>query len=257
MIEKQPIPNLAPAPPSTAATVATVTWIDATERHHTAPAHPDLMQERIYEAMPIRVSKSHAKSTAYQGHSIISQTRQQLWVESRLEAFALMWIDMSFDVQSVATQPMRIDFADGTRHTPDIFALHSDSTQVLYDVKPRSKLTEKVLTQFQKTRDICADVGWGYQLFHGLPPQVHANMVWLWNFARTDLKPARHVEARVLELLDVPRTLSSVTFESGLMMADVNSAIFNMLWRRVLRTDLTIRLGYSSIIERAPHGHHA
>ena len=256
VIENTVIPNLSPAPPPTTPTVATVTWIDAIAQRHTAAAGPALLQEHLYEARPIRMSKPHKRSTAYQGHSFISQTRQQLWTESRLEAFALMWIDMSFNVESIATQPMRINFSDGTRHTPDIFALHSDATQVLYDVKPKAKLTEDTLTQFRKTREVCADIGWGYKVFHELAPQNHANMLWLWNFRRTDLIPSQEVEARVLELLDEPRTISSVAVESGLSIPDANTAIFNMLWRRILRTDLKTRIGYDSLIERTTHGQH-
>jgi hypothetical protein len=233
---------------------ATVSWVDARGEEQSMNAGPDLLRRNLVEARPIRVSKSHTNSTSYRGHAWFSQTGQQLWTESRFEWFALMWLDMSHDIDSVAVQPMRIDFGDGTHHFPDVIALHADSRQVLYDIKPAATITPKAAEQFRKTRDVCARVGWGYEVFSGLPQTVTTNIKWLWNYRGPDHKPSDAVARRIMGLLETPRTISSVAMESGLPLPVVNTGIFHMLWKRQLRADLSTRFGYSTLIERNPDG---
>jgi hypothetical protein len=230
--------------------LATVTWVDARGTRRSEIAGPGLLRHALVEAVPIRKSKSHTNSTSYRGHAWFSQTDQQLWTESRFEWFALMWLDMFHDIDSVAVQPMRIDFGDGLHHVPDVFALHADSRQVLYDIKPAATTTPEAKEQFRKTREVCARVGWGYEVFNGLPPIVTRNVKFLWNFRGPDYKPSAAVARRIIELLDTPRTISSVVMESGLLLPVVNTGIFHMVWKRQLRADLSTRFGYSTLIER-------
>jgi|GEM_PF-612985 len=230
--------------------LATVTWVNARGTQQSETAGPGLLRHALVEAIPIRKSKSHTNSTSYRGHAWFSQTDQQLWTESRFEWFALMWLDMFHDIDSIAVQPMRIDFGDGTHHFPDVLALHADARQVLYDIKPAATITPKAAEQFRKTRDVCARIGWGYEVFSGLPPLVTKNVKFLWNFRGPDHKPSDAVARRIIELLDTPRTISSVVMESGLLLPVVNTGIFHMVWKRQLRADLSTRFSYSTLIER-------
>ena len=232
---------------------ATVTWVDARGARRSEACGPDLLRHALVDTIPIRKSKSHTNSTSYRGHAWFSQTGQQLWTESRFEWFALMWLDMFHDIDSVAVQPMRIDFGDGTHHFPDVIALHGDARQVLYDIKPADRINPKAREQFRKTREVCARVGWGYEVFSGLSPLVTKNVKFLWNFRGPDHTPSVAVARRIIELLDTPRTISSVVMESGLPLPVVNSSIFHMVWKRQLHADLTTRLGYATLIERNLH----
>lgn len=232
---------------------ATVTWSTGIERAQprTELASPRLLDRELYDAAPVRSAHRYPRQRNVHGLYFFRRTGQHIWHESLLEATVLRWLDMRADIVAISAQPMRIDFADGTAHTPDMLALHSDHTQVLYDVKPL-RLLPKFREQFTKTQAFCKHVGFRYEIHHELPPQVAVNLSWIAGFKHPGYRPDPTVLDRLLAALDEPMPL--VQAARCMFPRDPargRSAVFHLVWSGVLALDLNHPISNRTCIERS------
>ncbi len=85
------------------------------------------------------------------------------------EYTALMLLDHTAAVAAVCTQPLRMDFADGTSHFPDGLVVYANGRQELFDVRPAHLVDHDAVEQFAKTAQMCEQIGWTHRLIVDIP----------------------------------------------------------------------------------------
>jgi hypothetical protein len=220
-----------------------VLWVDGSRSQHVENATPALLHRDIAGARRIRTGYQYKAQRNYHGVYAFGQTGQHVWYESLFEMTALMSLDFTARINSVVSQPMMMQFADGSVHYPDLFAVHVDGRQVVYDVRPENLINDKATAQFTETKRVCGKVGWDYQVFSHIDPVVKANLEWLAGYRHARYQPDAAILARVLAALRTP-----VPFRDLVHVADGTSAalgaiaVYNLLWNRALIFDMTTQL---------------
>ncbi len=180
---------------------AAVTWKGDRSEGKSTPATPALLRKELYLKERCRTGNRYQNQRNYHGQYYFSQTQSHVWYESLLEANMLMLLDWRESITAIATQPIKLTFSDGKVHYPDFLAFHSDGRQVMYDVKPASRLSERALEQFAKTRAVCEAVTWEYEILTGLPEVEHKNLTWLSHFRHPGFEPTPQALERLRDAL--------------------------------------------------------
>ncbi|WBM79119.1 TnsA-like heteromeric transposase endonuclease subunit [Cryobacterium breve] len=220
-----------------------VVWVDHARRQHVENATPALVHRNIVEARRIRTGYQYKAQRNYHGLYAFGQTGQHIWYESLFEMTALMALDFTAGITAIASQPMMMQFADGTVHYPDLFAIHTDGRQVVYDVRPEKLIKPKTQAQFAETKRLCDKVGWAYELFTRIDPLVKANMEWLIGYRHPRYQPNEATQALVLAAAD-----PGARFRDLVHVADRDSpargamTVYNLLWHHLLTFDMTAQL---------------
>lgn len=224
------------AVPGTAAT--TIEWMPTRGTLRRENASRALLREELYRARTVRQSVNYPKKRNYQGECFIAATGQSVFYESLLERRALHWLDFTCELAAVSTQPMRIRFADGSEHYPDILALHTDRRQVVYDVKPM-RFVEKFRHQFENTAALCRQVGWGYQVITDFTPVFEQNLAVLADHRTRLFQPAATMRDQILAAVDGPTPIreAAAAVDWEVRHAAV-PAIHHLLWHGALKADL-------------------
>jgi len=139
---------------------------------------------------PVREFFAWPGQRSYQGWWWSSTTRTLLAFESLLERQALMWFDFDPTAVGVAVQPFALlwpgsPVVRGTagrsspHHVPDLFVRRSDGTGCFVDVRPLPRIDAKARQQFARTARVCAEIGWEYRIFTGLPQPLATNLRFL------------------------------------------------------------------------------
>ena len=233
-----------------AALGATIRWIDPLGAEHTEPATGLLLDAELYLATQIRVGNHYPGQKNYHGYFYFSQVQHHLWHESLLEATMMLWLDLHESIVAITAQPMQIRFADDSTHFPDLFALHGNGRQILYDVKPSEFMTDKVVAQFAQTRALCEQIGWGYRVLHELPGQVRINVNWLSAFRNPRYDPGR-AAAELLIKAAAAGPLTILAALRALQMpfsAHARASIYYLVATQVLTIDLTRPLSDASTV---------
>ena len=231
-----------------------VHWITHEGQLLKAPASPALLDKNLFEAGRIRGGNHDPRQRNYHGMYYFSQTGKHVWHESLLEAKSLTGLDLYANIDAIASQPCRIEFADGTTHFPDYLALHTGGHQVLYDVKPESRITDPVIDQFARTLALCDRVGWGYSILTELSPQEQLNVTYVSYFKHPQFHPGPEAVARLLDELDQPKSfLDAARALHGETLPDARASLLHLIWQGTVQTDLGLHLGDNSIIERNSH----
>lgn len=148
--------------------VDTVRWTIAS-KEFSAPATPALLHEPLVDSDPARSGAQYQNRINSHGRYYWQRTASHVWHESVLELRCLERLDFEGEVLRVAAQPFEVTFREGAdtqRHTPDFFGLLRDGSQVVYDVKPLGRMTEKVQVQFAETARVCTAIGWRHEVLH-------------------------------------------------------------------------------------------
>ncbi|WP_439564937.1 TnsA-like heteromeric transposase endonuclease subunit [Microcella sp.] len=227
---------------------ASVSWLDATGQLQRANADSALLDRELYLAEPMRRGNHYPRQRNYHGWYYFSQTSSHVWCESKFEASQLAALDQGTGVLAISSQPMKVQFDDGTEHYPDFLALHDSHRQVLYDVKPTKYLTEKYLDQFARTKAMCDRVGWGYRVLTDFDPIDEINLQWIRQFKHPGFHPDRAAVRRLLPCLPGSLAIAAAALQPG-NMPHGRAGIFHLLWLRTLHTAPGIRLSDSSVIE--------
>ena len=208
----------------------------------------------LYTAAPIRTGNRYPQQRNYHGYYWHSAARMQLWHESLLERSILMWLDHSEDIVAIATQPFTILFADGTEHVPDFIALHANNKQVVYDVKPLCRINDHAAEQFRKTKAICDEVGWGYEVHTELSEPLASNLAWVQMFRHPRFYPGLASVQQLTDALTEPVSLDAIAaLLPDLTLGNARAAVYHLVWERILDADLTQPLSNTSLIRKASH----
>lgn len=230
-----------------------VHWLDQTGTLRTARPSVGLLDRELYLAPPIRKGNRYQGRRNYHGRNWVSATAGHVWHESMYERYALLDLDFRHDLIAIASQPMRLTLSNGDSHVPDFIALHADYRQVVYDVKPAARVTAKAQRQFDLTAELCARVGWGYEVFSEATPLVRTNVEWLANFRHHRFRPPPQALANLTEKLTSPLTVREGA--AAMRLPNWNGgvgAIYHLAWVGELTLDLTQHLSYNTPIRKAP-----
>jgi hypothetical protein len=226
-----------------------VVWVDESRTQHVQSATPALLHRDIVNARRIRTGYQYKAQRNYHGTYWFSQTESHVWYESLFEMTALMSIDFTADIRSIASQPMMMQFSNGSVHYPDLFAVHSDGRQVVYDVRPKERISEETAIQFAETKRLCDLVGWGYELFTEIDPVAKANLEWLSGYRHKRYLPSVDSTQRLVSAARRGRSFRELTTFAGSEHVAVGAmAIYSLLWRRVLQFDMTTQLTTATTI---------
>lgn len=110
-------------------------------------------------------------------------------LESGLEHDLLKWLDLQQHVTWLVSQPVMLHFPVPERrraviHTPDLLSLHADGSVTVWDARPEERLDELFRVKSGFTAEACRTVGWGYEIFTGLPTPARMNLLWLSGYRR-------------------------------------------------------------------------
>lgn len=216
----------------------------------------DLFAEPLERARPVRDFFSWPGKRNYEGAWWCSTTHGLVRFESLLERQAITWFDFDESVVGLSSQPLALLWPRGTVgqswHVPDLFLRHLDGTARVVDVRPLDRVDADAREQFSRTRDACAVVGWGYEVFTGLAEQVEANVRFLAGYRVDRCRPSDLEQAQLQEVFQSGRPLDEgidvLTTRTGTSRAAALVHLYNLLWRHVLRLDLELPIRSNSMV---------
>jgi len=234
---------------------AFIAWTDSTGAVRTSLADKRLLRQGLETARMVRRPVKYKHRRNYEGYYWCAGSGERVWYESMAEYSALMELDHTLRLARVAAQPFCILFGDGTRHYPDYFALHGSGRQFVYDVRPEALVDEKAKIQFAKTREVCEQIGWGYQVLHGVTGVPRHNLEWLAGYRHPYVDPGPQAKARILDEAAEPIPLDQLAAAlDSTQPVRFLPGIYHLLWRGDLTHDPSKPLGWHSIIERSNRG---
>jgi hypothetical protein len=236
---------------------ATIEWLDQVGIDRKAIADSRLLDRELFLAQRSRTGNRYPKQRNYHGLTWFAGTGKQVWHESLFERYALLTLDFRHDIVALAVQPMTMTFDDGSEHYPDFIALHSDHRQVVYDVKPASRVGAKAQRQFDATEALCRRIGWGYEVFSDPDRQVRLNVEWVANFRNPAFAPEPVARQQLLAAAERPLALHS----AAQLMRDQGwnggvASAYHLVWTGELTIDLTEPLSTKTLVRKAlTHAH--
>jgi hypothetical protein len=232
---------------------ARLNWVTRNGKKRTELAELARLNDELYLARPFRVSHQYPKRRHYAGENWFANTGKHVWHESLFERKAMLWLDFSCDIVAIASQPMRMDFANGLTHVPDLIALHSDHRQVVYDVKPAELITPTVMEQFAETARACAAVGWGYEVISSFDRVTAANLTWLSNFRQDHYQPPEEARTQLLAALETSLSLEQAAESIRVGLPGARKGwIYHLLWVGEVHLDLSAApITNSTLIRKA------
>lgn len=230
----------------------TLSWLDKTGAEHTAIAGPSRLSDALYFASPYRKAHQYPKRRHYTGEHWFSNTGTHVWYESLFERQAMLWLDFSHTIVAISSQPMQMLLGNGTKHVPDLIALHSSHRQVVYDIKPPELVTADAREQFKETARVCQAVGWGYEVLSSFEPVTRRNLNWLSNFRQNRFAPPAEARARLMDALVGPLALEQAAAAMKAEVPNVAKAwLYHLVWLGQVRLDLTQALSNTTLVRKA------
>jgi hypothetical protein len=229
-----------------------IQWRTHTDVLRQGRAERARLDDELYLAPPTRESHQYPKRRHYSGETWFSNTARHVWHESLFERRALLWLDFTYDIVEMASQPMRMNFANGNHHYPDLLAMHSDGRQVVYDVRPLELIDAKAQRQFDDTDVLCKAVGWGYEIISEFDASTKWNMAWLSNFRQNHFAPPAEATAQLFTALASPCPLQEAAdaMQVGTPRAR-KGWLYHLAWLGDVLFDLTIPLSDSTFVRKA------
>lgn len=232
----------------------------------TTQIHADvLVATRFESAEPIREIPSWQGKNVYEGSYWSSTVRHHVRFESFLEREWLMSADFDPNTLAVQWQPFLLRWPRGTRghrsHVPDFFARLSNGDGLVVDVKRPDRLSdERVRQQFDLTREVCAAVGWRYEVFTGLDDVLRENLNFLAGFRQDRYSPEPKTREAFAEVFDggtsIEFGVALLRRRYGLDEWTIQGSLWHEIWSGTLRGDLTTPLAGTSelVAQSAPSG---
>lgn len=196
--------------------------------------------------VPWRAPASYKGQKHLPGHFWMSQTRQLIHYESRLEMAILKQLDFEEDISFVLAQPFELHFHVGAskrRHVPDFLVWRKDGARLLVNVKP------KVFMDLPRNRDsfsachrLTTLVRLEHRVFGEPSPLFFANLRWLAGFRREPIS-LPEVGPKLTDRLKK----GNLSFEKWIdgvgEEALTRPVAFHLLWTRQVNFDLSCSLG--------------
>ncbi|QVG65541.1 TnsA-like heteromeric transposase endonuclease subunit [Curtobacterium flaccumfaciens pv. flaccumfaciens] len=221
---------------------------EAGRKAHFTPS-PELQQLNVARNRPARRSGSWVGKRNTQGFYWFEQTARHIWWDSMTEYTALMLHDHRELVADICSQPLLINFADGSSHYPDVFVRYADGRQELCNVRPLELIDDETAATFRATEEICEAVGWTHRVLDDLTFVQRQNLEWLAGFRHPRNRASKPAAEQLLavaqnavafgELWEVTQRSSDPYALAGL---------HNLMWQRALVFDTHSPLQFDTII---------
>lgn len=207
----------------------------------------------IRELEPVRKTKSGRLSRNIPVQAVSVTTQGWLYLESGLEHELATWLDRKPEVVWLLGQPVLLGWEDGISHYPDLLSLDGDGRVTIWDARPPQGQDETFLAVSVRTRAACEAVGWGYELFGGLPEVESLNLRWVAG-ARRPPQWLFAAQAALHTLLQHgPQTVAEVMEADG-GRGYLVSAMWHLVWTGQVRMDFGAPWGRSTPISWAEEG---
>ncbi|MEV8517496.1 TnsA-like heteromeric transposase endonuclease subunit [Dactylosporangium sp. NPDC051484] len=198
-------------------------------------------QVEFEQVPPVRQFRWAKGTGSFAGWWWSETMAQHVGFESWLERDHAMLLDQDRDVVAFASQPFWLLWTQHgrmRRHAPDFFARRADGTAVVIDVRPDDRIEQADAEAFDATARACAEVGWSYRRVSTPDPVLVANVRWLARYRHPRCRGRRDVVEALLAVFAEPTGLFAGVAEVGDRLA-VLPVAYHLLWRQVLRVDLT------------------
>ncbi|MBT2501523.1 TnsA-like heteromeric transposase endonuclease subunit [Curtobacterium sp. ISL-83] len=207
-----------------------------------APATSEILELGLFHTRRVRTPRRRPDEPFLTGFYWFSSTGEHVWFNSQLEADVLRRFDQAGDIVAVAAQPATLVFPDGKHwHVLDYLVLDDRGRQRVLDVKYESKLGDpEVQLQFSLTAEVCAAIGWGYEIHTELPDLLHRNQRFIMQCNKPWDMPPRERELELASAAANPLTV----LEAAMVLCPADIALgrtyfYNLVWRNEWAVDLT------------------
>lgn len=211
---------------------------------------------------PVRTVPSWQGKNVYEGSYWSSTVRRHVRFESLLEREWLISADFDPDAVAFQWQPFVLKWPRGTKghrsHVPDFFCRVRSGDGVVVDVKRPDRVHDsKVSEQFEMTREVCASVGWHYQVFSGTPDPRRQNLGFLAGFRQDRYSPSPEARAAIA---DAFLNGASIEFgvarlrKAGMSASSIRGHLWHEIWAGRLRMDLDAVLGNDAVLTSTRQG---
>ncbi|MFD8632424.1 MULTISPECIES: TnsA-like heteromeric transposase endonuclease subunit [Streptomyces] len=204
-----------------------------------ATASLDLLRS----ASPWRTFRWYRGQRHFSGSYWSTTTQKHVIYESRLELSRLVYADFDPAVLGIVAQPFLLKAVlEGKvrRHIPD-YLLITENGPVVVDVKPHHRLLDPVVAcTFEWTRQAVEARRWRHEVWSEAREAELANLLFLagfrrgWLFAPDLLDAVRSADLDGVPIGEAVRCVLPRQAE-----ARVRAAIYHLLWRHELTTDLS------------------
>jgi len=200
----------------------------------------------LAEASPIRVPAFYRGQSSKPGYYWMASLRRHITYESKAERAYLMELDWAGTATGVLPQPFRLHFPRTTRpfrHIPDFLTQHDDASHEVVDVKgarqqdkPLNKLT------FDLTREVCAELGFGFTVYAGPTTITEANLAFLAGYRGPGAAVLDEYLPALVDAVDggEPTVADAIKrlMGAGVMPAMAPAVVWRGMWKRLVTCDL-------------------
>lgn len=249
-----------PAPSSLPTNLSTQTRVlyrldpETVENEPVTPALRDAPLERAYA---MRKFYSWKGKRNLEGHWFVETIKDHVQFESRLESRFLVWADWEPTITGVSSQPLAILWPRGGKrksHVPDFFIRDSSGAGTVIDVRPVDRV-EKDWDQFEATRDLCREVGWGYRVWTGLERFEMDGIAFVSGYRFARCAPSPEVREALLDVYDKPIPLEEglrwVGHRAGVEQSAVLTGLYHLVWSHELAMDMSAPLSLRTPVGRS------
>ncbi|MFD1211114.1 TnsA-like heteromeric transposase endonuclease subunit [Arthrobacter sp. GCM10027362] len=206
----------------------------------------------ITRAVPIRIGSKYLHRTYHEGLYVVGQTRQQVWYESMAEYVALMQIEHTMSVASVASQPCCFLFRGEMAHYPDYAVKTTVGDTIIIDVHDMQSTGLRDVVKFNRTAHVCEQLGWGYTVIEPLRLHEERNLVWLAGYRHWYAVPDPELEVRILDAASAPIGLVALArkLDPDLEWRHL-PAVYHLMFTGVLGYDSALPLDDGTLVWKA------
>lgn len=199
---------------------------------------------------PVREPGVHKGQMHIPAYFWMSQLRELVWYESRLEMMCLKQLDFGVPLIGVLPQPFVLHYTfEGKRrrHTPDFLVWCTDGTRLLVNVKPARYVDEPHNQRaFRACLDLTRSLNWNYTTQSEPPPVLRANLNWLAGYRRHP--PGFELYATTLVERAADRPTIAQLLDGAGPAPFVLPVFFHLLWKWQIKFDHDILLTAESTV---------
>jgi hypothetical protein len=199
---------------------------------------PDLSPMCFEDNAPVRSGSNYQHRRHYEGTYPLVSTGQAVWYESMLEWQCLMQLEHAGDLAGISTQPFCLVGPDRFRHYPDFFYRRgSDGAGVVVDVRSADRIDESTRARYELSAALCAEVGWEYEIMHGLTGWAAMNLEWLSAFRHPRFALASPAVERLKPYISHPRSFIDAARLIDFRAPEAGkAALYHLMWTREVVT---------------------
>jgi hypothetical protein len=201
---------------------------------------------------PLRRPPAYRGQRNFPGWWWSATTRSHVEYESWLERHYIIEADRDARVTGIAGQPFALTWPSGkreVRHVPDLFCRAFDGGGAVTDCRPIRKADEDFRYKCAVTAAACEVVGWEFRLVGEPDPVWAANLRWLAGY-RHPRFASPELEELLAGAFSQPTPLAAAALQVGDSIR-VLPVLFHLLWLGRLKGDLSVPLGYGTVLAAA------